>query len=119
MKAAQAAAPFVLRLSVACASSVSWRLQRGRCTSGIRARAGIRSLSLASCRLLLLSAPGRQVSVCQQKVTFGMAMRVTVHMFRDTPCYQASRSDFSLARAYKIVSLADCQKLHHIGVNCF
>lgn len=34
-------------------------------------------------------------------------------------CYPASRSDLSLARTYKIVSLADCQKLHHIGVNCF
>lgn len=48
-----------------------------------------------------------------------MVLKVIFHMFIDTLCYQASCADLSLARTYKIVSLADCQKLHHIGVNCF
>ena len=86
---------------------------------GLRSCRGSVSSSFTSCWLLLLSAPERQLSVCQQTVTFGLVVKVILHMFTDLPRYQASRSDFSLARTYKIVSLADCQKLHHIGVNCF
>lgn len=43
------------------------------------------SSSFTSCWLLLLSAPERQVFVCQQKVTFGMVVKVIFHMFAVTP----------------------------------
>lgn len=41
------------------------------------------SSGLASCWSLLLSAPERQGSVCQQKVTFGTVLKVILHMFTD------------------------------------
>lgn len=53
--------------------------------SGICACQGAISSSFASCSLLPLSAPERQVFVCQQKVTFGMVVKVIFHMFTDMP----------------------------------
>lgn len=77
-----------------------------------------RSWSIAEGCLLQLSAREIRVPACQQKVTFRMAWKSIFHMLGEM-LLPASHNDLYLARTCKIVSLADCQKLHHIGVNCF
>lgn len=69
--------------------------------------------------LVQLSACKIRVLVCQRKVTFRMAWKSIFHMLGETVVLPALHNDLYLARTCKIVSLADCQKLHHIGVNCF
>lgn len=77
-----------------------------------------RSWSIAEGCSVQLSAREIRVPACQQKVTFRMAWKSIFHMLGEM-LLPASHNDLYLARTCKIVSLADCQKLHHIGVNCF
>lgn len=44
---------------------------------------GVHFFSLAALCSLLLKAPEKQVFVCQQRVTFGMVVKVIFHMFTD------------------------------------
>lgn len=83
MKAAQAASPFVLNLSVDCARACHENCGRG-CISGSCAHVRAPFPHCAFDWVLLLSAPERQVPVCQQKVTFGTVVKVIFHMFADT-----------------------------------
>lgn len=76
------------------------------------------SWSIAGGCLVKLSAREIRVPACQQKVTFRMAWKSIFHVLGEM-LLPASHNDLYLARTCKIVSLADCQKLHHIGVNCF
>lgn len=46
---------------------------------------GVCFFQLCILLVVLLSAPERHVSVCQQKVTFGTVVKVIFHMFTDTP----------------------------------
>lgn len=80
MKAARLP-PFVLRLSVAGARA--YHGDGGGLCSGAVLRGPLLPASplAGGC----LSAPERHVFVCQQKVTFGTAVKVILHMFTDTP----------------------------------